>query len=299
MKAQSARVIMFAFAAFALISSIGKAFTPAQETPSSLLPEAQIHEVTSRIIQSAEKANCKPGKCKILVTDFAVPSGFTSQFGLQLADQFSKELASRQNGIQIIDRSILKTYLDKERISSDLLSNDRAMRWLGNELNATAVLTGITKSQESFVNVRLKLLSCNKDKGVPIEEFTVPLPDSKNALSGFDRTASAASNDKWSSVPAAYATGPGGATIPICQYCPHPPYSEVARAARFEGQVVLEAVVSEDGTVKWTRIIRGAPFGLNQEALNAVRQWKFKPGLHDGKPVSVLLPLDLGFRLLN
>jgi TonB family protein len=285
--------------ALAVIFLAGSAHYRAQETAPPL-PEGQIREVASRILQSAEKANCKPGNCRILVTDFAVPSGFTSQFGLQLADQFSRELASRPNGIQIIDRSILKTYLERERISPDLLSNDRATRWLGKEVNATAVLTGITKSQGSSLNVRLKLLSCNKDKAAPIEEFTLPLPSSKNALSGFDPIASDASKDRWASAPAAYgAGGPGAATFPVCLYCPPPLYTDAARAAKFEGQVVLDAVVSEDGKVKWTRIIRGAPFGLNQEALTTVRQWKFKPGVHDGKPVSVLLPLDLGFRLIN
>lgn len=274
----------------------GSVCSGAQEA-SSGLPEAQISNVSSRILQNAEKANCRPNNCRILVADFSLPSGFTSQFGLKLADQFSKELASRQNSIQAIDRSALKTYLERERISPDLLKSDRALRWLGKELNATAVLTGITKGQESSVNVQLKLLSCGKDKQAPAEEFSLPLPEAKDALSGFDPIANAVSKDRWASAPAAYSAG--GGTFPICLYCPPPPYSEAARAAKFEGQVVLDVVVSEEGKVKWTRIIRGAPFGLNQEAVNTVRQWKFRPGVHDGKPVSVLLPLDLGFRLLN
>src|SRR5207253_7846414 len=83
-------------------------------------------------------------------------SGLTSQFGLQLADQFSNELASQQRGIQIIDRSNLREYLEKERISSDLVSNDSAIRWLGKALNATTVLTGVTKHLGSFVHVQLK-----------------------------------------------------------------------------------------------------------------------------------------------
>ena len=179
------------------------------------------------------------------------------------------------------------------------MSNDSAIRWLGKALNATTVLTGVTKHLGSFVHVQLKLLSCDKEKTAAIEEFTLPRPDSTNTLSGFDPIAQAASKDRWASAPAAYGAGPGEATFPVCLYCPPPPYSDAARAAKFEGQVVLDAVVSEDGRVKWTRIVRGAPFGLNQEALNTVRQWKFKPGVHDGKPVSVLLPLDLGFRLVD
>ena len=285
------------FAALAIAFFAGSAQASAQETTPR--PDAQIHEVAGRILQEAEKANCKLRSCRILVTDFVVPSGLTSQFGLQLADQFSKELASQQKGIQIIDRSTLREYLEKERISSDLLSNDTAIRWLGKALNATTVLTGVTKHLGSFVHVQLKLLSCDKEKTGAIEEFTVPRPDSTNTLSGFDPFVQAGSKDRWASAPAAYGAGPGEATSPVCLYCPPPPYSDAARAAKFEGQVVLDAVVSEDGSVRWTSIVRGAPFGLNQEALNTVRQWRFKPGVHDGKPVSVLLPLDLGFRLVD
>jgi len=286
------------FAALAVVFFAGSAQARPQETAPPR-PEAQIHEVAHRILQEAGKANCKSRSCRILVTDFVVSSGLTSQFGLQLADQFSKELASQQNGIHIMDRSILKEYLEKERISSDLVSNDSAIRWLGKSLNATTVLTGVTKHLGSFVHVQLRLLSCDKEKTAAIEEFTVPRPDATNTLSGFDPIAQAGSKDRWASAPEAYETGPGEATLPVCLYCPPPPYSDAARAAKFEGQVVLDAVVSENGRVKWTRIVRGAPFGLNQEALNTVRQWKFKPGVHDGKPVSVLLPLDLGFRLVD
>ena len=285
-------------AALAVVFFAGSAQTCTQETAPSR-PEAQIHEFASRILQEAQKVNCKSRSCRVLVTDFVVPSGLASQFGVQLADGFSKELAFQHNGIQIIDRSTLREYLERERLSSDLVNNDRAIRWLGKELNATTVLTGITKHVGSIVHVQLRLLSCNKEKTAAIEEFTLPAPDSTSTLSGFDPIANAASKDRWASAPEAYGAGPGGATLPICLYCPPPPYSDAARAAKFEGQVVLDAVVSEDGRVKWTRIVRGAPFGLNQEALNTVRQWKFKPGVHDGKPVSVLLPVDLGFRLVN
>lgn len=286
------------FAGLAIIFFAGSVQTRAQQTALPR-PDAEIDEFASRILQQAKKANCKPRTCRILVTDFVVPSGLMSQFGLQLADQFSRQLASQQKGIQIIDRSTLREYLEKERIASDLVSDDRAIRWLGKQLNATTVLAGVTKHVGSFVHVQLKLLSCKKEKTVAIEEFALPAPDSTSTLSGFDPITNAASKDRSASAPEAYGAGLDGATLPTCLYCPPPPYSDAARAAKFEGQVVLDAVVSEDGSVKWTRIVRGAPFGLNQEALNTVRQWKFKPGVYDGKPVSVLLVLDLGFRLVD
>ena len=158
----------------------------AQETTSSAPPEAQIREVNGRILKNADKVKCKPRDCKILVANFTLPSGLTSQLGIQLADGFAKELSSQQNGIQVIDRSVLQAYLEKERIPPDLLTNAKSLRWLGKQLRSTAVLMGTTQAEGSLVRIQIKLVSSSKEKEGPLEVFTLPLPDSKNALSGFD-----------------------------------------------------------------------------------------------------------------
>src|SRR5215469_15550291 len=98
MKWESTFSLPTRFAGLAILLFAGSVQTTAQETAPP--PEVQIHEVASRILQQAKKASCKPRTCRILVSDFVVPSGLMSQFGLQLADQFSKELASQQKGIQ-------------------------------------------------------------------------------------------------------------------------------------------------------------------------------------------------------
>ena len=55
-----------------------------------------------------------------------------------------------------------------------------------------------------------------------------------------------------------------------------PTYPAVARAARVEGVVILEAVIDESGNVTSARVLRGDPL-LAPAALDAVQQWKFKP----------------------
>ncbi len=299
MKAQATPRIFLVFAAFVLIPSFGTAYCPAQETPSSLLPEAQIHEVAIHILEKADKVNCKPQGCKILVTNFTVPSGLTSQLGIQLADQFSKEIVSQQNGIQVVDRSILQEYLQKERFPPELLANDKAARWLGKQLSSTAVLVGKTQIEGSVVRIHASLLSCNKEKAGITEVFTLPLPDSKTALSGIDPIQNLVSKDEWPSAPTVYRAGVGGVSQPACRYCPDPRYTTDARTAKFEGTVLLKAVVSPEGKAISAHIVRGIPFGLNEMALDAVSQWKFTPAMLQGKPVAVEVAIEIGFRLLN
>lgn len=74
-------------------------------------------------------------------------------------------------------------------------------------------------------------------------------------------------------------------------------YTDEARRANIEGEVELEIVVRRDGTVGDVRIIRGLRGGLNERAVNAVRQWRFAPGRMKGVPVDVVVEVGVEFRL--
>jgi protein TonB len=76
-----------------------------------------------------------------------------------------------------------------------------------------------------------------------------------------------------------------------------PNYTEVARKARIAGIVIIEAVIDRNGNVTDARVIKGLPMGLDEEALRAIRSWKFKPGTLNGQPVPVYYNLTVNFRL--
>ncbi len=81
-------------------------------------------------------------------------------------------------------------------------------------------------------------------------------------------------------------------------YRVEPEYTEAARKAKYQGTVVLYAVVGPDGKVRDLRVVRALGLGLDEKALDAVRQWKFRPGLKDGQPVAVAASIEVTFRLL-
>ena len=74
-------------------------------------------------------------------------------------------------------------------------------------------------------------------------------------------------------------------------------YTDEARRANIEGEVELEIVVRRDGTVGDVKIVRGLRGGLNERAVEAVRQWRFAPGRMKGVPVDVVVEVGVEFRL--
>jgi TonB family protein len=89
-----------------------------------------------------------------------------------------------------------------------------------------------------------------------------------------------------------------GTTAPKLLYKKEPEYSEEARKAKFQGTVVLAVEVDPSGHAINARVVRSLGLGLDEKAMEAVRQWKFQPGYHDGKPVTVAATIEVNFRLL-
>ncbi len=90
-----------------------------------------------------------------------------------------------------------------------------------------------------------------------------------------------------------------GVTAPRLLREVKPQYTADAMRAKVQGIVELEAVVLPDGSVGDIRIVRSLDpvFGLDQEAIKAVKQWRFIPGTRFGQPVAVLVGVELQFTL--
>lgn len=75
-----------------------------------------------------------------------------------------------------------------------------------------------------------------------------------------------------------------------------PLYPPLAKQARIQGVVRLEAIISKQGLIENLRVISGHPL-LIQSALDAVRQWRYQPTLLNGEPVEVVTTIDVVFTL--
>ncbi len=88
-----------------------------------------------------------------------------------------------------------------------------------------------------------------------------------------------------------------GVTPPVVINKVDPEFSQAARAARVQGTVVLETVVAEDGVPNVIRVVRGLGYGLDENAIAAVEQWRFNPGTKDGTPIKGSLNIEVNFNL--
>lgn len=88
-----------------------------------------------------------------------------------------------------------------------------------------------------------------------------------------------------------------GVSSPVCLYCPDPDYSEEARKAKYQGTVVLWAIVDESGHVRNIEVVQSLGLGLDKEAVRAVQNWIFEPSRKDGEPVPVAINIEVHFRL--
>lgn len=118
--------------------------------------------------------------------------------------------------------------------------------------------------------------------------------------------------EKAGPVPTLHATTPGqdseqaprpgdGVTTPSVVHQEKPQYTPEALAAKIEGNVMLDVVVRDDGTVGDVTVVKSldAVHGLDDAAVSTVKRWRFTPGTRAGKPVAVMVTIEVTFTLKN
>jgi TonB family protein len=89
----------------------------------------------------------------------------------------------------------------------------------------------------------------------------------------------------------------GGVSNPILIYAPDPEFSDEARRAKYQGVCVVGLIVDTTGNTQHVHIVRALGMGLDEKAMEAVRQYKFKPAQFKGKNVAVEVNIEVNFRI--
>ena len=89
----------------------------------------------------------------------------------------------------------------------------------------------------------------------------------------------------------------GDVKAPEKVFSPQPAYTEIARKARIQGVVIVQAIIDKQGNVTNVKVLKGLPMGLDQAAVESIKTWKFKPATLNGKPVDVYYNLTVNFTL--
>ncbi|MBZ5504907.1 MAG: energy transducer TonB [Acidobacteriia bacterium] len=84
---------------------------------------------------------------------------------------------------------------------------------------------------------------------------------------------------------------------PVATFTPEPAFSEEARRAKYQGVVILSIIVDQAGKISRIRLERPLGMGLDENAMEGLKVWRFKPATHNGQPVPVEMNIEVAFNL--
>lgn len=152
---------------------------------------------------------------------------------------------------------------------------------------AVAGLFQAQRAQEMFARAReLRAMSVKAMNSAPQDDSAEP----PATVPGSNLTESTIPNST-------FRVG-GGVSPPSVTYKVDPEYSDEARLVNYSGTVLLSVVVDTEGKARSIALVKGLGLGLDERAVAAVRQWRFKPGTKDGHPVNVRARIEVNFKLL-
>jgi TonB family protein len=261
--------------------------------------EAQLDSLASRVCEKIKQSKRGDEPIKILVFDFTrVSLDKSSILGTLLADRFTDMLRHHGNGMEILDRDLLKNYLKKLRTNIGDLDTNSVYLQIAQDLGATdAIRAELTKEDKQQLKISLQRLG--DPEFYDVARFLLPM-DLEEILIN---PAPSNYGDPETIPPEAGVILMGSKPIegvdpPKCISCPTPSYTPMARAAKFtNGSVILSGVITTNGEVTSVYVVKGLPFGLTESALTTIKDWKFKPAMKDGQPVAVRVDLEFTFRL--
>ncbi len=265
----------------------------------SKLVQSQLEQSASQAAKRIQEAKIVLNRPGVVVLDFVnLDDNKRSKLGVALADRFSDALESYASNFKVVPRSTLQDFLRDCWLDSEETHNQEVAKWLGDQLHAIGVIQG---SIQLLSDGQVKLLVRVIGLG-PVRVTESRLAASPDFRDLFEKVAPAIIPEpqKADEESGIYKLGDRGVVMPdgVCIYCPNPSYNNPARAAKYQGSVRLSAILGIDGRLTAIRVVKYAPFGLTDLAIESVRTWQMKPCEKDGKPVAARVPIEIVWRLL-
>ena len=241
----------------------------------------------------------KAGHKKIVVTDFSGPDKTWTPFSAWLADRLSLAFNEVGYPLKVIDRSEFSAQIEAyNSLSEGRIGTQSEKVCVAISLGADAIIGGTYRPAENGIGVTVdanEVLGFDDQASVaiaPVHPVVGKIPLAKEIDSHVQLPLDAILPENKAAIP-----GQGGVSYPLCIHCPRPEYSSEANAKKVQGTVILLATITADGRVIQIKVEKGLGYGLDEQAVEAVQAWEFKPAMDaDGKSVPVRVSMEVTFR---
>ena len=248
-------------------------------------------------------------RATVLIVGFREKSTQASELGPELATEFDTALRKHSQGFVVLDAADLKEAATNHDLPENTLSSPAIMCYAA-DLGASVSIEG--RLEVGPANVELELLArqVSPRKLIFRDSITLPINASMNRLAGTPAppTPPVFTDEKKVWINPEQAPGINTAkrlrksglpnSLPECEYCPQPAFSDEAVIAKFMGTLTLQVQIRADGIPAKISTSQGLPCGLTDQAIESVKHWHFKPATGaNGEPVAVEQTVMVTFRL--
>ena len=258
-------------------------------TPASIAQEKPAREQTFSALATklATQLHARDVK-RVVILDFEDPNGKVTPFGAWLAKELSSAPPNRLASFEIEnDRGAIAALQKLFDDPGALGKPEDKTAAIGSALRATPV-TGSYSAAENGIGVTLRAAtSCG-----------IVTVIGKIAMTGEMKSHLTVPLESLIPSDAVFEADRGGVSVPLCEYCPNPQFTDEAVKHNLEGTASLSVVIDAEGRATAISIVQKLGGGLDQAAVDKVRTWRFKPAVNvDGKPVATRAPVEVVFRL--
>jgi TonB family protein len=251
-------------------------------------PRAQIAALAERLGVQLLAANKK----KPFILDLTVPNDVTCPLGAWLADRISESLARAYPELEVIPRGRWGSALGPVEFAHDrnqeYVQNEQRAQSLGAEVLVQGNFAGVGDG------IGITLMASDRLAGGESRFEAL----AEIAMTTEMQTVLSTPLQQRPMVEGAFKASTAGIGSPVCEFCPAPEYTYVAKAKKLQGVVIAQVLVNADGAAGSVKIVRAPSPALANAAMRTVRGWRFKPARNfQGETVPVIVDVAVSFRL--
>ena len=255
-----------------------------------------------------DQASAGSAHTAVLVTVFTEANDPDSQLAVVLAQNFSQALRNHASNFAVLDRSDIADAIKNHKLPIGALSNRSIVACYAPELSAMLIVKGRIEYTSENIVLDLDLEPPAEGNGIWGKRIITPLTPAMEKLKSEPAVGTEAvfeedrtvwvRDERWkTTIPSAVA-GAGGYSFPACIHCGQAKYTDAAVRAKAEGTAKLSVLIGADGKAQRIWVKRALPCGLDQRAIEAIKDWEFRPAKGpDGKPAAVVQTVEVTFHL--